>query len=402
MTYPITGPINSSSANNVDGINSYAIVKSGYRQARPYNLNLRYYADYKRTTYAQRRPYPPGSSPGYGNLANASVAAGGYAPYAYILDYGSPEVQSVFADARRKFSELAAPSAEALVDLIEAKQSAKMIIRRTTELLQLARAVKRLDVGAATRVLKRALSSSGKSGHKRALTKTRKAVVTAKSPAGMWLELHFGWAPLVGDLVSGMDLLQADFKPRKLKGRSKKEFPVHDGVQYPASESSNGHDNGFISVDAKRTVKCVVGADVRIDNPNLLLAQRLGFVNPLTTINELVPFSFVVDWFGNWSQWLGQYSEFYGLELTNAYHTVYFEKHCYYVASGKVFGFGSPPPHWDFLGENFTAIGTDHIYVDRRIGIPAVTLGFRLPERISLVRAATAASLLVQQLRSFH
>jgi len=287
------------------------------------------------------------------------------------------------------------------VDLIEARQSAKMITRRAYELYELVRAVKRLDVKAATRVLKSALSSSGKAGKKALPNLTRKVIDTSKGPASMWLELHFGWVPLLQDVTAAMDLLSADFKPRKIKGRAKMTFDFKDGVIYPASEALNGHDNGYLKIDGKRTVKCEVGADVRIDNPNLLLAQRLGFVNPLSVINEVVPFSFVVDWFGNWSQWLGQYSEFYGLELTNPYHTVFFEKHCFYQSSGSVYGFGSPPPHWDLLGVNETAIGTDHYYVDRRPSIPDVKLGFRLPERISLVRAATAVSLLVQQLRSF-
>jgi len=286
------------------------------------------------------------------------------------------------------------------VDLIEARQSVKMATRRTIELLQLARAVKRLDVAEVARVLKRALSSSGKKQSREALQKTRKWVATAKSPANLWLEIHFGWAPLVSDLVAGMELLQADFKPRKLKAKARKDFMVHDQIIYKASEAPNGHDNGFITVSGTRTVSCTVGADVRIDNPNLLLANRLGFVNPLTVVNELIPFSFVVDWFSNWSQWLNQFSEFLGLEIINAYHTVMFEKYLFYDSYGAVYGFGSPPPHWDLLGVNTTAIGTEHVYVDRRLGIPAVKLGVRLPAQLSVVRAATAASLLVQQLRS--
>lgn len=304
------------------------------------------------------------------------------------------------AKARRKLSDLAAPTAEALVDLIEMKRTAQMVTTRTVQLLKLARAVKRLDPFAATQVIKEVIRSGSKLPPG-SPSRTRKAIAAAKSPANAWLEIHFGWAPLIGDLVAGLTLLEADFKPRKLYGKAKGRFNVLDQIVYRADESLNGHDNGFVRVEHTRTVKCKVGADIRIDNPNLLLANRLGFVNPLTVINEIVPFSFVVDWFGNWSQWLGQWSEFMGFAVTNTYHTVFFSKWSDYEVRGEVWGFGSPPPHWDLLGTNQTSIMTEHAYVDRRLGMPGVELAFQIPSKVSLIRAATAASLLVQTLKTF-
>lgn len=224
----------------------------------------------------------------------------------------------------------------------------------------------------------------------------------AKSPAGIWLETHFGWAPLIEDIANSMELLEADFKPRHLYATARGKFPT---VQYrrddpTTADGGNGHDWNLWNITHDREVRCRMGADVRISNPNLLLANRMGFINPYAVVNELVPFSFVADWFSNWSQWLGAYSEFYGLELANPYHTVYVRKQSKYHSEGHVYGFGSPPPHWENIGNISTNGSIEHVYMERVIGIPEVTLGIRLPAKLSLVRAATAASLLTQVLSS--
>ena len=60
-----------------------------------------------------------------------------------------------------------------------------------------------------------------------------------------------------------------------------------------------------------------------ITNPNLLLANRLGLVNPLSVAWELVPFSFVVDWFSGVGNVLDGYTDLLGLSVVDTYSVRY-------------------------------------------------------------------------------
>lgn len=130
--------------------------------------------------------------------------------------------------------------------------------------------------------------------------------------SSLWLETHFGWAPMIGDIYNAVDVLQRPFpKARKVRGRSttrvtKKHSGIYSGV-------------------ATTKLRGMYYGEVEVTNPNLLLANQLGLVNPLSVAWELVPFSFVVDWFVNVSQILSSYTDLLGLKVTNAGYTWSYE-----------------------------------------------------------------------------
>jgi hypothetical protein len=123
-----------------------------------------------------------------------------------------------------------------------------------------------------------------------------------------------------------------------------------------------------------------MAVDVRVDNPNLHLAQQLGFINPLSVAWELVPFSFVVDWFGNVGQVLASFSDFAGLSQVNP-RTTTFQK------TTK-------------LTQTYTGYVANHesVYVTRITSIVGPVLIRSQWKGISPVRGLTACSLLLQAL----
>lgn len=104
-----------------------------------------------------------------------------------------------------------------------------------------------------------------------------------------WLELQYGWKPLVSDVFGACDALsrrdQGDWRITASCSRSSRR-------DYTKAWSSVDLGLGSATADT--------GAFVRIDalpsNDLTISLASLGVTNPLLIAWELVPFSFVVDW----------------------------------------------------------------------------------------------------------
>jgi hypothetical protein len=116
------------------------------------------------------------------------------------------------------------------------------------------------------------------------------------------------------------------------------------------------------------------------------LASRLGLINPASVAWELVPFSFVVDWFTGFGSYLDSFTELAGLSVSQEYSTMYAkcEMHtrCWYEYN---------PSHDGEFAWN------QH-YMRRTLGLsrPLPVAPRLLNFGDSLTRAATAVSLLTQ------
>lgn len=99
-----------------------------------------------------------------------------------------------------------------------------------------------------------------------------------------WLELQYGWLPLIGDIYSLSDQIAKADKPRQRRIRAQHWIGMTPRCNLSEVEAAGGG----------RVRKQII-AYITEDIPSW--PEALGLTDPEIVAWELVPFSFVVDWF---------------------------------------------------------------------------------------------------------
>jgi hypothetical protein len=164
--------------------------------------------------------------------------------------------------------------------LAERKQVVNSIADIATRLAKAIHSVRRLDVkGAATAL--------GLSKHPKKFS---------GNVASDWLALQYGWKPLLSDIKSMAEHIAQNSvgRPTRVKARGRvreKGQPwIGRGRQISLNQPFDWTFHG-----ADRTVVCEL--EFWVYNDALYEGNQLGITDPLTLAWELVPYSFVVDWF---------------------------------------------------------------------------------------------------------
>lgn len=251
------------------------------------------------------------------------------------------------------------------IDLAQRKQAVSMIRQRCYQLVRTARAVRRGKFGEAAKTLG---------------IKTPRGVSRKKQFADNFLEYWFGWQPAIKDIGDAVEVLQGDPPPQKVSGSAKLIYWWQLGpypVYPPAGQQAYRRD-GLMRVRCGLTVKSV--------NPDLLLANQLGFTNPAAVLWDAIPFSFLVDWVVNVGQFLESMTATLGMNISRTW-TSYRQSHVYDHHQSRVDG--TPIRNY---GKSY--------HFRRDLGLPGVSLTVKNPLKgFSVARALVSISLLIQQLK---
>lgn len=197
--------------------------------------------------------------------------------------------------------------------------------------------------------------------------------------ADAWLEASYGWKPLMTDIYHAARSLGGEFPTDRIRARG---FEMRRGPFLKATQ------NGV-----RFEVPCVVrmGALATIDNPNAYYLQQLGLANPALVAWDLIPFSFVVNWFTDVETFLGSFTDLLGVRLTESWSTCTLQGRAEFLAYDRM----AQPPSYRIVRGNFFSHR-------RQAGIVKPVPNLRVLGNLgkSLTRATNAVALLTTLLAS--
>lgn len=117
----------------------------------------------------------------------------------------------------------------------------------------------------------------------------------AKRISDQYLKYVYGVAPLVSDVNGVLEMMQiASGKTLLLSGKGRSQQECSPAM---ADVSASGTKTIFTDVHEKATVRCKIWGRIDPDCTGLRSLNQLGLLNPLSLAWELIPLSFVFDWF---------------------------------------------------------------------------------------------------------
>lgn len=185
-------------------------------------------------------------------------------------------------------------SAQAAVSIIEMKQTIGMIGNAMLTIVKVIRALKK---GRFTDAID-ALADHGVSipKSKRYLLRNRNkntGLTKAQWFSNAWLELQFGWKPLLADIHDIAHTLSQTmdgqyFPTVSIKGYGSEPLEISESIM-----TIYGYD----LAEGSGTRKVSYSSLYRINSAPFSFLQAFGLTDPLSVAWEVVPFSFVIDWF---------------------------------------------------------------------------------------------------------
>lgn len=253
-------------------------------------------------TYESHRPKPSPTTPTFLRLQKMDWEFGGAGSSFEDLSYGRKRekqgtwyyAQSALPSSPDDHAQGIAPTAKLLSSMSDASlgeaigefgQSVNMVLNRIDSIYQLFKALKNGNPRGLSRALKRSLRRQSPSSRL----------------ANGYLEVKYGWLPLLGDVHDAMNALNSSLSSGKGRSVVKRVREViKDG-------------------DAKITVRA--GLRGKVTQPVLYNLNRYGLLNPFDIAWNLLPWTFVFDWFIPVGTVLGALYGTAGLKVTSSWGT---------------------------------------------------------------------------------
>lgn len=220
-----------------------------------------------------------------------------------------------------------------------------------------------------------------------------------KSASSGWLQLQFGWMPLVNDIYGAYGLLQ---RGPKSEG-DLVVLRVKDQDSGVVDSTENYYPYGSQYGGGKLKVRKLYRRDLKqsfwykLNSAALFEAQSSGLTDPAVVVWDLVPFSFVIDWLLPVGQFLRNCTADVGFDYLGGSQT-YFERRSVDVEVGEVItpSGGGYQEHRVF----FEGGGTSSSFKMERVPLAAPGAEMYLKNPFSSFTVITSLALLTQRFQS--
>lgn len=238
---------------------------------------------------------------------SSSTAEYGFSPLQMGLD--NQVTQAKNKAVLRLGEQLSAVRFNAAQFLGERKQTANLMASTASRVYHAARSLRRADLQGFTRAL--SLSGTETRSIKSAWKRVERTAPT-KRISSHWLEFVYGWQPLLQDIYDSTRLLADKMNTSQL---------YSDKIRATATSSISYHNpwagNYEVKVVAFKTHTKLVAVYELESAARQLLAQT-GITNPALLVWELMPYSFVIDWFVPVGTYLESLTAFDGFDLVTS------------------------------------------------------------------------------------
>ena len=199
-------------------------------------------------------------------------------------------------------------------DLAQIGQTFNLIAGNATKIYQSVRQFKRGNISQAVSIL-----TAGRKPHPN--IPQGKPSLT-KSLSQNWLESQYGWKPLLQDIEGALNALAFNkgnqgYIQRVAASGTKQSFL---DFPWPGNPLATG-----LSTDPRcqsvSTTTCRIVLRYKLSDPLKAFLAQTGFTNPINLVWEILPFSFVADWFLSIGTFLEAFTAFDGLTFLDGSQT---------------------------------------------------------------------------------
>lgn len=126
--------------------------------------------------------------------------------------------------------------------------------------------------------------------------------------SNLWLQAKYGWLPLYGDVYAAVNWHFHLFSEMRFEAKAGRTVEWKDSV--PSNWCGN------VPIKRKHGERCQIIVYAGVTNSDAYNLSRITSLNPLSIAWELVPFSFVADWFVDIGGYLANMEASLGTGLT--------------------------------------------------------------------------------------
>lgn len=218
---------------------------------------------------------------------------------------------------------MGAGTANLAQDIGEVRETIEMVGKTISRIHNSFKALRRGNFPGAIDALWSGRAAKGPSRY--GLTRAKKILSAEKDLAENWLELQYGWKPLLADVHDAIEKVSryfqqsGDFIVAQASGSQKISSSTHLVSDTSYTVLPYAANRGNILVKLEERTK--YGVRFKVSDAQKAFLSQTGFTNPVNLTWELLPFSFVVDWFLPIGPWLESFGAFDGLEFVDGYKT---------------------------------------------------------------------------------